>query len=63
MAAAIKPHMRAVFGNLLKFTFLPQRVDPAGREDKLLAENPDNYATVMAKFNEYFQKRDPQLML
>ena len=30
---------------------------------KITAENPDNYATVMAKFDEYFQKRDPQLML
>ena len=45
------------------FTFLPERDDPAGGEDKLPAENPDNYATVMAKFDEYFQKRDPQLML
>ena len=45
------------------FTYLPERDDPAGGEDKLPAENPDNYATVMAKFDEYFQKRDPQLML
>ena len=45
------------------FIFLPERDDPAGGEDKLPAENPDNYATVIAKFDEYFQKRDPQLML
>ena len=45
------------------FIFLPERDDPAGGEEKLPAENPDNYATVMAKFDGYFQKRDPQLML
>ena len=45
------------------FIFLPERDDPAGGEDKLPAQNPDNYATVMAKFDEYFQKRDPQFML
>ena len=45
------------------FIFLPERDDPAGGEDKLPAENPENYATVTAKFDEYFQKRDPQLML
>ena len=43
-------------------TFLPERDDPAGGEDKLPAENPDNCATVMGKFDAYFQKRDPQLM-
>ena len=36
-----------MFGNLLK----------------LPAENPNNYVSVMAKFDEYFQKRNPQLML
>jgi len=45
------------------FIFLPEHDDPAGGEDKLPAENPVNYATVMAKFDEYFQKQDPQLML
>ena len=45
------------------FTYLPERDDPAGGEDKLPAETPDNYATVMAKFDEYFQKWDLQLML
>ena len=45
------------------FTYLPERDDSASGEDKLLAENPDNYAAVMAKFDKYFQKRDPQLML
>ena len=45
------------------FIFLPKHGDPTGGEDKLPAETPDNYMTVMAKFDEYFQKRDPQLML
>lgn len=45
------------------FTYLPERDDPAGGEEKLPAEDSDNYATVVAKFDEYFQKRDPQLML
>ena len=45
------------------FVYLPERDDPAGGEDKLPAENPDDYATVLAKFDEYFHKRDPQLML
>ena len=49
-----------IYSNLI---FLPERDDPAGGEDKLPAENPDNYATIMAKFDEYFKKRDPQLML
>ena len=41
------------------FVYLPERDDPAGGEAKLSAENPDIYA----KFEAYFQKRDPQLML
>ena len=45
------------------FIFLPECDDPTGGEDKLPAENSDNYATIMAKFDEYFQKREPQLML
>ena len=45
------------------FTYLPERDDPAGGEGKLPAENSDNYATITAKFDEYFQKQDPQLML
>ena len=45
------------------FVYLPERDDPAGGEAKLVAENPDKYATVLAKFEAYFQKRDPQLML
>ena len=36
------------------FIFLPKHDDPAGGEDKLPAETPDNYVTVMAKFDEYF---------
>ena len=47
----------------LNFIFLPERDDPSRGEDKLPAKNPDNYATVMAKFDEYFQKHDPRLML
>lgn len=45
------------------FVYLLERDDPAGGEAKLPTENPDNYATVLAKFEAYFQKRDPQLML
>ena len=45
------------------FTYLPERDNPAGEEEKLPAEDSDNYATVVAKFDEYSQKRDPQLML
>ena len=45
------------------FVYLPERDDPAGEKDKLPAENPDNYATAITKFDEFFQKRDPQLML
>ena len=45
------------------FTYLPERDDPAGGEERLPAESCDNYATVLAKFDQYFQKRDPQLML
>ena len=37
------------------FIFLPERDDPAGGEEKLPAENPDNYATVMAKFDSTFK--------
>ena len=33
------------------------------REEKLQAENPDNNAIVLAKFEAFSQKRDPQLML
>ena len=39
----------------LNFVYLPERDDPAGGEAKLLAKNPDNYATVLAKFEAYFQ--------
>ena len=45
------------------FTYLPERDNPAGGEEKLPAEDSDNYATVVARFHEYFQKWDPQLML
>jgi len=44
------------------FVYLLERDDPAEGKDKLPAENPDNYTTVIAKFDEYFQKRDSQLV-
>lgn len=34
-------------------TYLPERDDPAGGEDRLPAESSDNYATVIAKFDEH----------
>jgi len=36
------------------FTYLPERDESAGGEDKLLAEKLDNYATVMVRFADYF---------
>lgn len=45
------------------FIFLSERDVLSEGEGKFPAEDPDNFATVMAKFNECFQKRDPQLML
>ena len=41
---------------------MPEPDDPAGCEARLPAENPDNCATVLANFETYLQKRDPQLM-
>ena len=52
-----------MFGGLHKFHHLPERPDPVGGEAPLPAENPDKYDTVIRKFDEYFTKRDPQLML
>ena len=43
--------------------YLPERDNPAGGEERFPAESCDNYVTVLAKFDQYFQKRDPQLML
>ena len=45
------------------FTYLPERPDPTGGEAPLSAENTDKYDTVIRKFDKYFAKRDPQLML
>ena len=45
------------------FVYLPDREDHVGGQVKLPAENPDNYSTVLAKFEAYFQKQDPQMML
>lgn len=44
------------------FRFLPERQNPAG-EDNLPAENRYDYDTVISKFEDYFTRRDPQLML
>ncbi len=44
------------------FQFLPERENPAGGEN-LPAENSEDYATVVGKFDLFFTKRDPQLML
>ena len=44
------------------FAYLPERDNPDGRE-KLPAENPEHYKTVIEKFDAFFMKRDPQLML
>ena len=41
----MKPHLQAVFAPTYP------TVTAAVGEDKLLAENSDNYATVMAKFD------------
>lgn len=49
-----------IFAN---FVYVPERDDPAGGKDKLRAENPENFATTITKFDEFFQKRNPQLML
>ena len=45
------------------FILLPERDNPTGGEDKLTAENPDSYVTIMAEFDAYFQTQDSQLML
>ena len=45
------------------FTYLPERPDPVGGEAPLPAENPDKYDTVIRKFDKYFTKQDPRLML
>ena len=43
--------------------YLTEHDDRARGEAKLLARNPDNYATVLAKFEAYFKRRDVKLML
>ena len=40
------------------FIYLPERDDPAGGKNKLPAENPDNYATLMVKFDVIYQTRE-----
>ena len=44
------------------FEFLPQRENP-NTDGNLPAENKLDYDTVLIKFDAYFTKRDPQLML
>ncbi|EDO29904.1 predicted protein, partial [Nematostella vectensis] len=44
------------------FIFRPDQPNPDGG-DPIPGENPDNYKTVIEKFDQYFTKRDPQLML
>ena len=43
------------------FEFLPRRPNPDGG-DELGAENKNDYATVIDKFDAYFTRRDPQLL-
>jgi len=45
------------------FVCLPERYDPVGRRNKILAKVSDNCAAVIAKVDEPFHKRDLQLML
>ena len=45
------------------FTFLGERPDPADPAQTLPAESKSDYDTVLAKFDQYFHQRDPQLML
>lgn len=45
------------------FVFLPQRPDPANPAANLPAEKKDSCDTVVGKFNSFFHRRDPQLML
>ena len=43
--------------------YLPEHDGRARGETKLLARNPDNYATVLAKFEAHFKTGDVKLML
>lgn len=49
-----------IFAN---FVYVPERDHPVGGKDKLPAENTENIATTVTKFDESFRKRNPQLML
>ena len=49
-----------IYGN---FVFQPERLDPDNANRRLPAESRDVYAVVVRKFNEFFNRRDPQLML
>ena len=50
-----------IFGNLV---FLPDRPDPeAANTRRLPAESNEDLQTVLRKFDQYFNRRDPQLML
>ena len=45
------------------FTYLPQRHNPEDADHPVPAESRDNYATVTRKYDDFFKRRDPQLML
>ena len=45
------------------FTFLPERPNPNNVDENLPAEDKNDYATVMSKFDQFFTRRDPQLMI
>lgn len=49
-----------IFSN---FKFLEARPDPDNEGHQLPAERKDDYTTVVRKFDEFFHRRDPQLML
>ena len=45
------------------FAYLPERPDPDDENQQLSAERKDDSATVIPKFDKFFNQRDPQLML
>ena len=45
------------------FVFLPAAPNPIQGQPPRAAEDPNHYVTVVQKYNEYFGKRDPQLLL
>ena len=45
------------------FAYLPERPDPDDENRRLSAESKDDYATVIREFDEFFNRRDPLLVL